>query len=363
MKKLIEGSHAVAEAVKLCEPKVIASYPISPQTHIPERLSEMVADGELDAQFLNVESEHSAMAACIGAIATGVRVYTATASAGLALMHEMLGVASGMRLPIVMTVVNRALSSPLNIWNDWSDAMSERDMGWIQLYVETAQEAYDTTIQAYKIAEKLRLPVMVCMDGFWLSHTFEPVEVLKRLDGFLPHLKLNDVLDTKNPKTLGFMAGPDYFQEFREEQFKVMKDAKKVITDVGKEFGDKFGRNYGLLEMYNMPNKYAIITMGTLAGTIKHMIDEGLDVGLVKLRAYRPFPQKELQGAIKECASVGILEKHICTGSTGNIFSELKTDVYVTNFIGGLGGRDIPPGQIKKIVDDIKKKKGGVNFV
>src|SRR3989338_6101575 len=217
-KKVIEGSHAIAEAVRLCAPKVIAAYPITPQTHIVERLAEMVADGILDCEYLNVESEHSAMAACICAQATGVRTFTATSSQGLALMFELLHVASGMRLPIVIAVANRALSAPLNIWNDWSDSISCRDAGWIQLYCESPQEAYDTIIQAYRIAEHKRvlLPVMVCVDGYYLTHTSEPVSMLTSLDGFLGDYEPEFKLDTENPLSLGEYANPDYYQEFKD---------------------------------------------------------------------------------------------------------------------------------------------------
>ena len=242
MKKVIEGSHAIAEAVRLCKPSVIAAYPITPQTHIVEKISELVANGLLDAEYIKVESEHSAMAACIGAQATGVRTYTATASQGLALMWELLYVASGMRLPIVMNVANRSLSAPLSIWNDWSDAFGARDSGWIQLYCETAQEALDTTIQAYKIAEKVLMPVMVCIDGFYLSHTYEPVDIPESLKGFLCDYKPSVTLDPKNPITQGAYATPDYYQEFKQQQEIAMQAAKKAITQTNNEFSKTFKR-------------------------------------------------------------------------------------------------------------------------
>jgi pyruvate ferredoxin oxidoreductase alpha subunit len=255
MKKLIEGSHAIAEAVRLCAPKVIAAYPITPQTHIVEKISEMVANGELDAEYLKVESEHSAMAACIGAQATGVRTYTATAAQGLALMWELLYIASGMRLPIVMTIANRSLSAPLSIWNDWSDSLGCRDSGWIQLYCETAQEALDTTIQAYKIAENkdVLLPVMVCIDGYCLSHTYEPVDVPESVSKFLGDYKPHITLDTENPVTQGAYATPDYYQEFKQQQEIAMQAAKKVIKDINEEFASVFDRKYGngLFELFN----------------------------------------------------------------------------------------------------------------
>jgi len=278
MKKLIEGSHAIAEAVRLCDPKVIAAYPITPQTHIVEKLSEMVANGELDSEYIRVESEHSAMAACIGAQATGVRTYTASCSQGLALMWELLHIASGMRLPIVMNVVNRTLSAPLGIWNDWSDSIGCRDTGWIQLYCQNAQEALDTLIQAYKITEnkEVLLPAMVCIDGFYISHTYEPVDIPESVKNFLGNYKPESFLDTKKPMTLGAYATPDYFQEFKQQQQIAIENSKEMIKKTNKEFADKFQRSYGngLIEMTNPEADYIIITMGSIAGTIKHIIEK-----------------------------------------------------------------------------------------
>ncbi len=371
MRKLIEGSHAIAEAVRLCAPKVIAAYPITPQTHIVEKISEMVANGLLDSEYLRVESEHSAMAACIGAQATGVRTYTATASQGLALMWELLYVASGMRLPTVMTVVNRSLSAPLSIWNDWSDSMGCRDSGWIQLYCETAQEALDTTIQAYKIAEdkNVLLPVMVCIDGFYLSHTYEPVDVPKSVSKFLGDYKPHITLDTDNPVTQGAYATPDYYQEFKEEQEIAMQKSKDVIKKANNEFASVFNRKYGngLFEAYNMEKaKHAIITMGTLAGTIKHVLKEQKikDIGLVRLRSFRPFPAKELKKELSSVDSIGVLEKDISFGLGGALHSELKfIRKPIAGFIGGLGGRDITSKEIMDIFDKIREKKEGVEWV
>jgi pyruvate ferredoxin oxidoreductase alpha subunit len=332
----------------------------------------MVANGELDAEFLKVESEHSAMAAVIGAQATGVRSYTATASAGLALMHEMLGVASGMRLPIVMNVANRALSSPLNIWNDWSDSMAEKDMGWLQFYCETAQEAFDTTVQAFRIAEHkdVLLPVMVCVDGFYLSHIYEPVDIPKSLDGFVGEYKPYFSLDTDKPITQGTYATPEHYQEFKEQQHIAMLKAKDVVRSVNKEFEKMFSRSYGdgLVETTNMENaKHAIITMGTLSGTIKHILekDSVRDVGLVRLRSFRPFPDKELVKILEGVESVGVLEKDVSFGLGGEIYLEIKSFVNkpMAGFIGGLGGRDITVGQIKNIFKAIREKKEGVYWV
>ena len=371
MKKLIEGSHAIADAVQLCAPKVIAAYPITPQTHIVERISEMVANGELDAEYLRVESEHSAMAACIGAQATGVRTYTATASQGLALMWELLYIASGMRLPIIMTVANRSLSAPLSIWNDWSDSFGARDTGWIQLYCETAQEALDTTIQAYKIAEnsKVLLPVMVCIDGFYLSHTYEPVDVPESVKGFLDDYKPHITLDPEKPVTQGAYATPLYYQDFKQQQEVAIENSKKVITNVNEEFSSTFNRKYGngLFELTNMENaKHVIITMGSITGTIKHVLETEKikDVGLLRLKSFRPLPINEIEKAIKGIESVGVFEKDVSLGLGGALYSELRfLKKPIAGFIGGLGGRDITSKEILDIVDKIRKNKEGIEWV
>jgi pyruvate ferredoxin oxidoreductase alpha subunit len=374
MKKVIEGSHAIAEAVKLCEPGLIAAYPITPQTHIIERLSEMVADGEMKAKYVNAESEHSAMSLCLGAQATGVRTFTASASQGIALMHEVLYVASGMRLPIVMAVANRSLSAPLNIWNDWSDTFAERDSGWIQLYCESAQEAFDTVIQAYKIAEneKILLPVMVCIDGFFLSHVYEPVDLAdaKLVKKFLPKYS-GRVIDFNNPVSQGMWAGPDHYQEFKMEQHEAMRWAREVIRETNAEFKEVFGRSYGngLIETYNMENaKYAIVTMGSLAGTAKHIIRERKieDMGLIRVKSFRPFPMSEIKKAIKGIESIGVLEKDISPGMGGALCYEIRGLTRKTNvstFVGGLGGRDVKIDDFLKIFRDIRQERRGLIWV
>ncbi len=360
MKRFLEGSHAIAEAVKLCRPKVISAYPITPQTHIVERLSEMVANGELDAEYINVESEHSAMAACIGAQATGVRTFTATSSQGLALMWELLYIASGMRLPIVMAVANRALSSPLNIWGDWSDSIGCRDTGWIQLYAKNAQEAFDTIVQAYKISEEVSLPVMVCIDGFFLSHTSEPVDVPDDVKQFVGEYKPKLELNPENPVTQGAYATPEFYQEFKQAQQQAMDEAIKTIKKVNDLYSKKFGRAYGngLIEEYNMPAKKVIITMGTLAGTIKHMIDNGADIGLLRIKSYRPFPREEIITSLEKAESVGVIEKDISLGFGGALYGEVKSIIEkpVTGFIAGLGGRDVRIQDIKNAIEMIGKK-------
>lgn len=374
VRDVVHGSRAVAEAVKLCNVNVIPAYPITPQTHIVEDLAKMVANGDIKGEYIMVESEHSAMAACIGACGTGARVFTATSSQGLALMHEMLWIASGMRLPIVMVNANRALSAPINIWNDQSDSMAERDSGWIQLYCETNQEALDTTIQAYKIAEDkdVLLPVMVCMDGFVLTHTTEPVEYPDQevVNKFLPKYVPQLYLDPNDPMTQGALGDPSVYTEFRYEQQKAMERSLEVIKKVDQEFKDIIGRGYGILEEYNMKDaEIVLVTMGSVAGTIKETIDSLGDkkVGLLKIKLFRPFPKKEVLKALEKAKVVAVLEKDVSIGlGEGGLFSEMKGLLYnsknrpkAIGFVGGLGGRDIVPGDIEKAVEKAKKAIAG----
>ncbi|HLD49023.1 MAG TPA: pyruvate ferredoxin oxidoreductase [archaeon] len=340
-------------------------------THIVESLADLVADGRLDAEYLNVESEHSAMAACIGAQATGVRTFTATSSQGLAYMWELLYVASGMLLPIVMAVATRALSAPLNIWGDWSDAIGARDSGWIQLYCETAQEAFDTIIQAYKIAEdsKVLLPVMICVDGFTLSHVYEPVQLEESTKGFLGDYKPSVELNPKKPISQGEYAGPEYYQEFKEEQAKAIEKSTDVIKKVNDDFAKKFGRSYGngLYEKYNTKGaKHLVITMGSVAGTIKHIIEKEKikDIGLLRIKCFRPFP-KEIEKIINNFQSLTVIEKDISLGSAGALYTETKaiSKKPISNFIGGLGGRDINIDNIKNIFASLRKKEEEVKWI
>ncbi len=368
-REMMHGSRAVAEAVKISDVQVIAAYPITPQTHIVEDLAEFIANGELKAEYIKVESEHSAMSACIGASATGARTFTATASQGLALMHEMLFVASGMRLPIVMANANRALSAPLSIWNDQQDTIAERDAGWIQLYVENGQEALDTTIQAFRIAEDRRvsLPIMVCLDGFVLTHTVEPVEVPSEemVGRYIPPFKPSVFLDPQEPMTQGAFAEPPYYTEFRREQEEAMRRALEVIREADREYGRLTGRSYGLLEEYNTEGaEVVLVTMGSVAGTIKEVIDAlKVPVGLIKLKAYRPLPKRELLEALKGAKVVGVLEKDVSVGlGEGALFSELKGLLYrvaerpkLLGFIAGLGGRDITPKDIEGVIAKARK--------
>ncbi|MFQ5975224.1 MAG: pyruvate synthase subunit PorA [Candidatus Hydrothermarchaeales archaeon] len=362
----MHGSRAVAEGVKLCDVKVIAAYPITPQTHIVEDLAKFVADGELDCEYIMVESEHSAMSATIGASATGARTFTATASQGLALMHEMLFIASGMRLPIVMVNANRALSAPINIWNDQGDSMAQRDSGWIQLYVETNQEAIDTTIQAYKISENtdVLLPTMVCMDGFVLTHTVEPVEIpdKKDIDKFLPPYVPEMYLDPNDPMTQGAFADPSTFTEFRYAQEEGMRNALEVIKEVDKEYQELTGRGYGIIEDYNTKDgEIVLVSLGSVVGTIKEVIDElkeEVSVGILKIKLFRPFPEKEILEALKNAKVVSVIEKDVSIGmGQGALYNEVKAALYNSDispktlgFIAGLGGRDVTLDNIREVI-------------
>ncbi|MEE9405898.1 MAG: pyruvate ferredoxin oxidoreductase [Candidatus Aenigmarchaeota archaeon] len=374
MKKVVSGSEAVAEAVRMCKPGVIAVYPITPQTHIVEGLAKMVADGKVDAEMIRVESEHSAMAACIGAQATGVRAYTATASQGLALMHEMLFVASGTRLPIVMTVANRALSGPLNIWNDQQDSFASRDAGWIQLYVENAQEAFDTQVQAFKIAEQTRTPIMVCLDGFVISHTYEPVKFItqEEVDKFLPPYKPEVTLNPSKPVTMGPVGLPKDYMSFKKQQQDALEGALETIKGINKEYAGLSGRSYGngLIEKIGMEGKkHAIITIGSVTGTIRE-VAEKMDLGIIRIRSFRPFPTGDIRKACEGLESVGVIEKDISLGANGALYDEVKAALYsmekrpkVSGFIAGLGGKDITRKDIEKVMEKIKEGKEGTEWL
>ena len=373
MKKVIEASMAVAIATKLCNPAVIPMYPITPQTHIVERIADFINDGELDSEMIHVESEHSALSAAVGASATGVRTFTATASQGLALMHEILFVASGMRLPIVMAIANRTLSAPINIWNDHQDSMSARDSGWMQFYVESAQEAFDTIIQAYKIAENrdILTPAMVCLDGYTLSHVYEPVDLLtqQEVDSFLPKYKPLYQLDTEKPVTMGPVGFPDTFMELKEGQQNALLSSLKAIKTVHAEFKSEFNRSYGngLIEKYKMKGaQYAVICMGTICGTARTVIDrlrkEGKKVGMIKLRTFRPFPIQEIVSATKGLKGIGVLDRSISLGYKGPLYTEIRntlcnSETIINGFIVGLGGRDVTPSHIERSLDDLKTNK------
>lgn len=386
----LNGNEAVAWAVKQCDVDVVAAYPITPQTIIVERISEFVANGEMDCEFVAVESEHSAMSACVGAAVAGGRAFTATASQGLALMFEILYIAASLRLPIVMAVANRALSAPINIHCDHSDAMACRDTGWIQIFVEDAQEAYDSVIQAFKIAEHpdVLLPVMVNLDGFFLSHTLQnvsilPDEVVKRFVGKrkyveveVPYLgKAPLVLDPDKPLTFGPLDLYDYYFEHKMHQVVAMENARKVIKEVNEEYAKISGRKYGdgFIVRYGLEDAdVAIVVIGSTAGTVRHtariLREKGLKVGVLRVRTFRPFPYKEIVEALKGVEVVGVMDRACSFGALGGpLFNEIRAAFYdeserpiIVNYIYGLGGRDAPVSMIKQIYDElleIKKTK------
>lgn len=368
IRDVLHGSRAVAEAVKLCNVDVIPAYPITPQTHIVEDLAEMVANGDLDSEYIMMESEHSAMSAAIGAQATGARTFTATSSQGLALMHEMLFIASGMRMPIVMANANRALSAPINIWNDQQDSIAQRDTGWIQLYAETNQEALDTTIMGYAISEHkdVLLPTMVNLDGFILTHTIEPVEIPDKetVDGFIGTYDPVLYLDPKDPMTQGNFADPFHYMEFRLAQQKAMDNSIEVIRKVYQDFAKEFGRSYDLVEEYKTDDAEVIVlAMGSVLGTIKDVVDETEGVGVIKLTSFRPLPEEDLKKALKGKKVVAVVEKDVSIGlGKGAVASEIRDILYgmddapkVISFVAGLGGRDIKKNDIVDLIATSKK--------
>ena len=379
----LNGDEAVAYAVKQSDVDVVAAYPITPQTIIVEKYSEYVANGEVHTEFVCTESEHSAMTACIAAAATGARTFTASASAGLALMHEMLTVASGSRVPVVMAVANRALSSPLNIHGDHSDSMAERDSGWIHIYVENAQEAYDSILQAFRIAEDVgvSLPIIVGLDGFTLSHTLERVDTLsdEAVKAFVGERQLPFVqthegktvpfkLDPENPMTMGPIALQNYYFEFKRQQDEAMKNAYKKIQEINTEYAQLSGRSYGngLVELYKLDDaEIAVVCIGSTAGTLKVVIDElrqvGIKAGLLRLRTFRPLPVEELRSALKNAKAIAVMDKSISFGGFGgavyhevrHALYELETHPPIVNYIYGLGGRDTNPNVFRTIFDDL----------
>ncbi len=355
MLKQIEGSRAVAEAVAMCRPQVICAYPITPQTHIVEALSAMVKKEELKAEFLNVESEFAAMSVAIGASAAGARAYTATASQGLLYMSEAVWNAAGLGLPIVMTVANRAIGAPINIWNDHSDAMSQRDAGWLQLYAETSQEALDLHIQAFRIAEELSVPVMVCMDGFLLTHASERADLPEQaqVDAFLPRYEPCQVLDPANPVSIGAMVGPEAFTEVRYLAFERMRQALDVITETAADFSAQFGRDSGgLIRPYLTDGaETVVVALGSTLGTVKDTVDElradGTKIGVLGITSFRPFPLDAVREALAQARHVVVLERALAPGTGGIVTADLRTALagrltpHLSTVIAGLGGRSI----------------------
>ncbi|HEY3357694.1 MAG TPA: pyruvate ferredoxin oxidoreductase [Polyangia bacterium] len=366
----IEASLAIAEAVRLCDADVVAAYPITPQTHIVERLAELCASGELDAAYVPVESEHSAISVCCGTSATGARTYTATSSQGLALMHEILFIVPVLRLPIVMSVANRALSAPINIWNDHSDIMAERDIGWVQIFAENGQEALDLTIWAFRLAEDQRvmLPVIVNFDGFIVSHMIEPLLMPEEADvrAFLPPFAPVQRLDVDRPISMGVVGIPEIYTESRHLQQQLLTDAYGPIVETLQDFGARFGRDYLPVETYRAEDaEVVLLTMGSLGESAMTVVDRwrarGRKVGLVRLRLWRPFPFADLKRAVGDARVLGVIDRAVSLGGPpGPVASEVKAAFYaearrpaIVEFMVGLGGRDVPFSDIDNLFNQL----------
>ncbi len=381
--KILTGNEAIAEAMRQINPDVVAAYPITPSTAIPEKFSEFVANGVIETEFVPVESEHSAMSACIGAAASGARAMTATASQGLALMHEVLWNASGMRLPIVLVNANRALSAPLSIHGDHSDAISERDSGWIQFFANSPQEAYDLTLQSFPIAENknVRLPVMVCFDGFETSHLATNVEILSDAAArkFVGKADTTDSLfDFENPKTFGVYTSPDYFFEVKRKQFEAFENSRKVICTVGKKFAQISSRDFSNpVEKFKTDDAEIILVimgsaMGATKEAVKNLRVNGKKVGLLRIRTFRPFPAKEILAAVRNTKKIGVLDRMMPNGAVGGVlFNEInsalfsaKSKIKTANWIYGIGQRQFNPAHAEEIFKQLARGKfEKINFV
>ncbi len=373
IRERLSGNEAVATAMKQINPDVVAAFPITPSTEVPQYFSTYVANGEVDTEFVAVESEHSAMSACIGAAAAGARVMTATSANGMGLMWEMLYIASADKLPIVMPLINRAMSGPLNIHNDHSDAMGARDSGWIQLFSEDNQEAYDNTIMAVRIGEHkdVRLPVMVCLDGFIISHSVENIELLEtdKVRNFVGEpMAPFYLLDSENPVAMGPLDLPAHYFEHKREQAQSMFNAKNVIAEVFADFEKLSGRKYSYFEEYKLDDaEVAVVVLGSTAGTAKTVVDElraqGMKVGLLKLRVFRPFPAAELAEALKHLKAVAVMDKaESFSAAGGPIFMDVRSALYdlearpkITSYVYGLGGRDVRTTDIEKVYNELKE--------
>jgi pyruvate/2-oxoacid:ferredoxin oxidoreductase alpha subunit len=369
MKKVIMGNHAVSYAVMLARAEVIAAYPITPQTQIVEDLSNMCAEGKLRAKFIKVESEHSAMACCIGASAAGGRAFTATSSQGLALMHELLHWAAGARLPIVLAEVNRALAPGWNIWADQSDSLSQRDTGWLQFYCTSNQEILDSILIAYRLAEQVALPAMVVYDAFYLSHTYEAVDIPppEQADSFLPPYQPEFKLDVDNPMAFGSLTTPDYYMEMRHKIEEATESVHRLLPGIYEEFERVFGRTYNVIEPYRCDGAdFILVTSGTAASTARMVIDklraQGKNVGLLNIRMFRPFPAENLRNTLRGVKKVAVLDRNISFGQGGIFAQELRAAMcnepdrpQVFGFIAGLGGRDITPASIEEVIERAEK--------
>ena len=366
MKRVLEGSQAVAEAVRLARVQVVSAYPITPQTHIVEFLSEYCASGTMNARFLRVESEHSCMAALIGAQSTGVRTFTATSGQGLALMHELLHWASGARLPIVMAEVNRAFAPGWNIWVDQTDSLAQRDTGWIQFYCEDSQEVLDTTLQAYRLAESVNLPVMVVLDAFFLSHTYEPVDVPEpeEADRFLPPYEARFQLDTQAPCSFGPLVPPAVYMEMRHDIAQAMDTALVRFREIEDEYAGIFGRRYGAVEAVRCEDaEIVLVTSGTVTSTARSVLEDlrgrGEKTGLLKIKLFRPFPVDDVRRALGGAKKIAVIDRNFSFGASGIFAQEVRSALCnvpghapVFGYVAGIGGRDVTPA----VLEDIYRK-------
>jgi pyruvate/2-oxoacid:ferredoxin oxidoreductase alpha subunit len=372
VKKVMIGNHAVSWGALRSRVEVVSAYPITPQTQVVEALSDMVANGSLEARYIKVESEHSAMAACIGASIAGTRTFTAPSAQGLALMHELLHWAAGGRLPVVMADINRAMAPGWTIWTDQNDSLSQRDTGWIQLYCETNQEVFDTTIQSFKLAEAVNLPVMLVLDAFFLSHTSEPVDVTEQedVDRFLPRREAVFKMDTADPRAFGALVRPDAYMEMRWHQQEAMQEARDVFRRVEDDWEALTGRRYGPVEAYRTEGAdLLLVTSGTITSTARHVVDlrraAGEAVGLIKVKMFRPFPTGELRALLGGVDRVAVLDRNISPGRGGIFAEEIRSALYdvppedrpiLFGYVLGLGGRDVTPAVIDDIIDNTRMK-------
>ena len=380
MKKFLSGNEAFAEGIRLARPEVISAYPITPQTIVVERLSEMVEDGSLTAEYVHVESEHSALSCAIGASAAGARAFTATSSQGLLYMAECLYYAAGGRFPIVMMNADRSTALPWNIYGDQRDSLSQLDSGWIQAYAENAQEALDLALMSYRIAEDKRVstPFMANLDGFVLTHTYETVDIPTReqADSFLPPYETDNRIDFENPRNMAFSAGPDTNYIFKFKEHEGVLAAREVIAETEAAFAETFGRQYtGLTESYLTDDAdYIIVTLGSIAGLCRETADKlranGVKAGVVRIRYMRPFPNAEIADVLRNAKAYAVLEKDISFGNEGTVFTNVNSalkkagvEVRGSNYIGGLGGRNISAADIEKIYNDIANGAHGVEFI
>lgn len=371
MAELLSGNHAIAEAVRLSKVDFVAAYPITPQTPIYEKIAEMISEGKICGQMMRAESEHSAMAACISASLAGVRVFTASSSQGIAYMHEMLHFASGCRVPIVMACVNRVVSAPWAFGTDQTDTLSQRDTGWIQLYCEDGQEALDTVIMAYKVSETIFLPVMVIIDGFYTSHFIEPVEIPEQtlIDQYLPKRNLPNRFDLSNPAFLQNVVDPPNYTRFKKRQFDDTLKARRLLIEADKEFGELFGRSYGVVEPLELADaEIGIVTAGSMTScariAVRTLRSKGIKAGLLKIKLFRPFPYNEVARYLRTLEKVIVIDRNVSSGKGGIFCDELKASMYnlknrpeIYGFIGGLCGEDLPPEKFEKITLSVLRAK------